>query len=527
MDWLAISVQGEVEKYGVYVGIAAFFGLAVLSLLYFAQARELKRLREWAGRAPERAQELEERAVANAEAARQAGPVRRLAEMPVVPPPPVPAATAAAAAEPQATVEADVLKEADEEEAAAAPSTNGHHAGPVPPPDTTVGAPDRDEDESPSDEDAEKAAVGAGAAEQAREASEEDDAAGPATGEVEAVDGGQDAASDGGEVRDADEDGAPAAADETTVPAAESAPAREDVPEAGEATVEHPAVDAPEEPAADEDATEEAADDDTRIHLPEESADDIRVRAMEREAAAEVERADAAEAEDGSDVDEPDSEPEPGEEDGEPAVLIPRATPAQRPLTVSRPGTAALSRSQPSASPRRPGGPPPRRTGGPTPDPGRRSVGTVALLAGIAVLVMGAGAFAASQLLGSDDGPQPPNRTSQPATASPTATAAQDRGAKPPAETVVAVLNGTTFNGLAGTIADQLGRAGYQRGATITNPDQSLQTSTVFFADGARANARRIARRLNVSDVRALDASTQALAPDADVIVLAGADQAP
>ena len=49
---LAFSLQDQVEKYGAYVGIAAFFGLAVLSLLYFAQARELKRLREWAGARP-------------------------------------------------------------------------------------------------------------------------------------------------------------------------------------------------------------------------------------------------------------------------------------------------------------------------------------------------------------------------------------------------------------------------------------------------------------------------------------------
>src|SRR3954453_11059116 len=67
---LAFSLQDQVEKYGSYVGIAAFFGLAVLSLLYFAQAREVKRLREWAGRAPERAREVEERALAAAEAAR-------------------------------------------------------------------------------------------------------------------------------------------------------------------------------------------------------------------------------------------------------------------------------------------------------------------------------------------------------------------------------------------------------------------------------------------------------------------------
>ena len=117
-----------------------FFGLAVLSLLYFAQAREIKRLREWAGRAPERAPELEQRVVAQADAARQA-------PAPIAARPPggdarrAPAAahgrpSAAVAAAPQATVEADVL---EGEEAAA--STNGHHDGPVPPPAGLVGTP--------------------------------------------------------------------------------------------------------------------------------------------------------------------------------------------------------------------------------------------------------------------------------------------------------------------------------------------------------------------------------------------------
>jgi hypothetical protein len=71
MVLLALSLQDQVEKYGSYVGIAAFFGLAILSLLYFAQAREVKRLREWAGRAPERAREVEEAAQAAADAARR------------------------------------------------------------------------------------------------------------------------------------------------------------------------------------------------------------------------------------------------------------------------------------------------------------------------------------------------------------------------------------------------------------------------------------------------------------------------
>jgi hypothetical protein len=64
---LAFSLQDQVEKYGAYVGLAAFIGLAVLTVLYFAQARELKRLRDWAGRAPERAAELQARVVAQAE----------------------------------------------------------------------------------------------------------------------------------------------------------------------------------------------------------------------------------------------------------------------------------------------------------------------------------------------------------------------------------------------------------------------------------------------------------------------------
>jgi len=86
----AISIQDKAEQYGAYAGIAAVFGLGVLSLLYFAQAREVKRLREWAGRAPERAAELEARAVAAAEeklAAPAAAPVAT----------PVPAAATAAA----------------------------------------------------------------------------------------------------------------------------------------------------------------------------------------------------------------------------------------------------------------------------------------------------------------------------------------------------------------------------------------------------------------------------------------------
>jgi LytR cell envelope-related transcriptional attenuator len=48
------------ERIGSYVGLASFFGLAILALLYFSQARDVRRLRDWAGRAPERAADMEQ-----------------------------------------------------------------------------------------------------------------------------------------------------------------------------------------------------------------------------------------------------------------------------------------------------------------------------------------------------------------------------------------------------------------------------------------------------------------------------------
>jgi hypothetical protein len=44
---LAFSLQSEINKIGAYAGFAAIIGLALLVLLYFAQARELRRLSDW------------------------------------------------------------------------------------------------------------------------------------------------------------------------------------------------------------------------------------------------------------------------------------------------------------------------------------------------------------------------------------------------------------------------------------------------------------------------------------------------
>src|SRR6516225_8246482 len=65
---LALSISNTFTQVGAIAAFAALVGIAALSLLVFSQARELKRLREWAGRAPERAAELEQRVSAAAAA---------------------------------------------------------------------------------------------------------------------------------------------------------------------------------------------------------------------------------------------------------------------------------------------------------------------------------------------------------------------------------------------------------------------------------------------------------------------------
>jgi hypothetical protein len=65
--------MSRVQEIGAYAGFAAVVGLAVLSALYFSQARDVRRLREWAGRAPERAAEEEARIAAATAAAQQQG----------------------------------------------------------------------------------------------------------------------------------------------------------------------------------------------------------------------------------------------------------------------------------------------------------------------------------------------------------------------------------------------------------------------------------------------------------------------
>jgi hypothetical protein len=67
-----------IEQIGAFAGLAAFLGLALLALLSFAHGRDIRRLREWAGSAPERDSERKE--ATSAVAAQRAEELRALEE---------------------------------------------------------------------------------------------------------------------------------------------------------------------------------------------------------------------------------------------------------------------------------------------------------------------------------------------------------------------------------------------------------------------------------------------------------------
>lgn len=67
-----------IKEIGAFAGLAAFLGLALLAMLAFSQARDIRRLREWAGSAPER--DSERKDATSTVAAKRAEELRALEE---------------------------------------------------------------------------------------------------------------------------------------------------------------------------------------------------------------------------------------------------------------------------------------------------------------------------------------------------------------------------------------------------------------------------------------------------------------
>ena len=67
-----------IEQIGAFAGLASFIGLAILALLSFTHGRDIRRLRDWAGSAPER--DTERKETTSAVAAQRAEELRQLEE---------------------------------------------------------------------------------------------------------------------------------------------------------------------------------------------------------------------------------------------------------------------------------------------------------------------------------------------------------------------------------------------------------------------------------------------------------------
>jgi LytR cell envelope-related transcriptional attenuator len=96
-----------------------------------------------------------------------------------------------------------------------------------------------------------------------------------------------------------------------------------------------------------------------------------------------------------------------------------------------------------------------------------------------------------------------------------------------PGNVTVAVLNGTTVPGLAAALRDQIAAAGFKKGTIDVFSDQQLAESVVQYSPGRQAEAKAVSGRLGISRREPVTADSRALAGNATVIVIAGADKGP
>jgi hypothetical protein len=138
----------------------------------------------------------------------------------------------------------------------------------------------------------------------------------------------------------------------------------------------------------------------------------------------------------------------------------------------------------------------------------------------------GAAAYGVTQLTGDDGGENSGNAQANNDNGLPNKPKRNGAAVKP-GNVTVAVLNGTTIPGLAATLRDRIAAAGFKRGTISNFSDQGLAESVVQYAPGHQAEAEAVRRRVGISQREPVTASSRALAGDATVIVIAGADKAP
>jgi LytR cell envelope-related transcriptional attenuator len=157
-----------------------------------------------------------------------------------------------------------------------------------------------------------------------------------------------------------------------------------------------------------------------------------------------------------------------------------------------------------------------------------RRIGTryvAVVLIGLLVLG-GAAAYGVTQMTGDAGGDNSLNVRRNDRNGSPNKPR-RDGSAVKTGHVTVAILNGTTVPGLAATLRDQIAAAGFKKGTIDVFSDQQLAESVVEYAPGHQAEAKAVSRIVAISRCEPVTANSRALAGDATVIVIAGADKAP
>jgi hypothetical protein len=475
----ALSLSSTFTKIGAVAAFAALVGIAVLSLLVFSQARELKRLREWAGRAPERAADLEQRVTAAAAVRVQhQGPAVQSVR-PVPQAAPVQARVAAGGAGLATRVVAAPAAPAVGAPAGQAPPTPG--ASPAPTPGIAAGAPSHT-------------------------------AFPPAVSTQSGVPispplPGQTAAPVAPGAR------TPAG---TPVPAA-AAPAS---PVAPGATPVVPAAGAPASVAgAAQSPPAVAGSPPAAVGEPSRPAPATAAAAAAANPRAPVPpRADA---------------PAPAQPDDRAVTAAARRPPA--PSVAPGSTTARTVRQEahaPIAAARAPISQRPRSTYTAKRSPRGR---TLALVGGLIVVAAAVAVVVAS--LGGSTSPNAASTSASTTTRHSTSSSprrshkaspqpAAKTPAVSPAETNVAVLNATETEGLARRTASELQQNGYSQAIALNgHPPGSGQVSIVEYTSGHQAEAEAVARSASVTRVQPIEAAVGALTGSASVVLIVGADK--
>lgn len=149
----------------------------------------------------------------------------------------------------------------------------------------------------------------------------------------------------------------------------------------------------------------------------------------------------------------------------------------------------------------------------------------VALIVGGVVLAVILAVLLISTLKGRGSHPGATNASSSEAGSS-GASGSGESATNPGAMSVV-VLNGTSTEGLAHHLASDLQQSGYSDAAASGAVPSGTHPSTVVeYSSGHRADARRVAKALAVTQVQPIEGSIASLTGSAQVVVIAGADQA-